>query len=366
MVYRPAISIIQHFYGVVVEHGRRVDALSDFERQELFYLAAVLPLLGADLGVAPSPVALCTDACESGYAIRWSCATAAECFSLTAVRECWRFRPARPAAPRHLATQDAEHGAADGAFDQWARDQVTDADGAFDQWARDQVTEAQLADAAADADRAPLAAAAQLLDRTDPCSAAFVVAQAVQGQLGYDIGADALFGNESVPQAPDCIAADCRWRRATVGVGRGPDLTHNLDAAVAADRLVSMVRRADVAGTELFSLGSNMSEQLSTECECARHRALHCPRRHAAAWQLAAGIVWRRRLVASMRNLSDADSRLALDRRLAPGQWVHGTRLDAYLEARRSLPRRHWPRAPPGNATLEVLSGGSRLTARLL
>ena len=66
MVYRPAISIIQHFYGVVVEHGRRVDALSDFERQELFYLAAVLPLLGADLGVAPSPVALCTDACESG------------------------------------------------------------------------------------------------------------------------------------------------------------------------------------------------------------------------------------------------------------------------------------------------------------
>ena len=66
MAYRPALSVIQHLYGFVAEHGWRVDALNDFERQELFYLAAVLPLLGADLGVAPSPVALCTDACESG------------------------------------------------------------------------------------------------------------------------------------------------------------------------------------------------------------------------------------------------------------------------------------------------------------
>ena len=92
-----------------------------------------------------------------------------------------------------------------------------------------------------------------------------------------------------------------------------------------------MVRRADVVGTELVSLGDNMSELLSTECGRARDRALNSTCRHAAAWQLAAGVVWRRRHVESKRNPSDADSRLALDGLLAPGQRFHGTRLDAYL-----------------------------------
>eukprot|EP00959_Pyramimonas_sp_CCMP1952_P072944 1524269-Pyramimonas_sp.AAC.1 len=69
-----------------------------------------------------------------------------------------------------------------------------------------------------------------------------------------------------------------------------------------------------------------MSELLAQERGHACNYALNSCCREAAAWQVAAGVDWRRRCVDTDRNPSDKDSRLGDRGKLAPGDTftLHG------------------------------------------
>ena len=95
------------------------------------------------------------------------------------------------------------------------------------------------------------------------------------------------------------------------GAWRHPGRIHLLEAKVSLMGLrnAAVSRRSE--DCVVLSLGDNMAEVLATERGRARDRGLNACCRQSFAWQLAAGVDWRRRYVPTDKNISDSDSRLA-------------------------------------------------------
>jgi hypothetical protein len=116
---RPALAALDHVYDFISQHDEDFGIFSDGLVEELRTIKAMLLLAGCDLGSPWSPVAFCSDACPSGFALSEAVFPVATIRQVARCRERWRFRGLADEA--FLASPGPEFGVA--RLADWSRDE---------------------------------------------------------------------------------------------------------------------------------------------------------------------------------------------------------------------------------------------------
>ena len=119
LLYRPALSILDHVYRFVFEHGSDVGKFDDFVLGELHCCASILPMLVCHLGNDVHPVGYCSDSSLYGYAVHSTPLSASEGQTLVQVRERWRFKVEANGVEVQVGAQVAGLSDGLGAFDRY-------------------------------------------------------------------------------------------------------------------------------------------------------------------------------------------------------------------------------------------------------
>ena len=110
-------------FKFAVQYGSTTATLSDEVRDELWIIAALLPVLGTDLGRPFATIAFSSDASLRGYALHSTAVSADLVAGAVGLKERWRFREPQFAGSvaATFARETARHTDAPlGDFDQWA------------------------------------------------------------------------------------------------------------------------------------------------------------------------------------------------------------------------------------------------------
>jgi hypothetical protein len=138
---------------------------------------------------------------------------------------------------------------------------------------------------------------------------------------------------------PDALLAPHRFRRIAVGAWKDDGHIHDKEGRIPLDGSRRSAGKTQHHDKRLLSIGDNMSEVLSFDGGLTKCHQLNALRRVAAANRIAAAITWTRRHVESVRNPSDADSRLPDAGLLRPGQRFCGDHDAAVLGKQAAAPR---------------------------
>ena len=351
-------SILWNIYKFITEHGSSIGTFDDFDLGELRVAAAVLLDIVVDLNPSTCEEVYVSDSSSRGYALfsgRFEPALVAQAVQ---VRERWKFRAPgvlfadEPLEPVKLPSQSAH---------------LVMGSGGFDDWAFSQVPEQELRKLERQRTARVLPAAVGAL------AAAHPEGGGAHLQLALEEGAQAshvVFGSAAVPPLAEPFAEPSNWRRRLVGAWTEPGVIHLPEARIALEGLRTACR--DISGRQrdgpaceivVLSIGDNASEILALDAGRAHDRALNTICRQAAGLQGQHRVRWRRRHIATHRNCSDGDSRLADEGKLRSGQCFRNDTVQRHLDCRR---RRKVPRGPlvplRGSAVLEVFGGQNWFT----
>jgi hypothetical protein len=123
-----------------------------------------------------------------------------------------------------------------------------------------------------------------------------------------------------LPRISHQILLPARWSRVVAGAWARPDAILSKEGGSALLGLGRAARRPECWDHLVPSLGDNLSEILCAERGRVKNHELNSLCRRAAAYQLAAGIGWRRRHVRTHVNIANSGSRLADGRLSALGE----------------------------------------------
>ncbi|CAK0887264.1 unnamed protein product, partial [Prorocentrum cordatum] len=312
----PLLSILQRVYAFSREQLGKVAILPADVWGELWIARSMLPFADADLRRPLCRTVWCSDASLLGYAFHETTAGLAEVFDVAQWKERWRFREVMEHVDRESRDVPAAAAIGPDTGQDWATVMVG---------------------AVREDTRVPSAAVAA----PSRLGAPYRHFERVEG---------------TVPPLPGRLTHAGRWSLVVAGCWRRREAIHLLEARAA---LLGLRRAAGSAGGQdavVVSLGDSLSELLAQERGRACNYALNSCCREAAAWQVAAGVDWRRRNVDADRNPSDKDSRLGDRGKLAPGDTftLHGParqraqrRADASNLLQRDLVSAAWAAVAP-------------------
>ena len=277
MVRKAALCVLQDTWAFVHRQRGARDGveLPVRVRDELRCAKGLLPVLCCSLGAPFCEEMYMTDASLKGYAVHIGRFDDATIFETGQWRERWRFQSL--AAPASLATDvpstDAVPLCMGKEFDSWT---ATD-------------TEAK-----------------------KPRDLIHRLRHAREGDF---VQQDSL-----VPPLHPVVVDPRSWRRVLVGAWSRPEVIHCCEVRASLLTLRRATRDVRNHGRQLVSIGDNLSEILATERGRGHNYELNAQVRRAAALQIGTGMIWRRRHVPTDLNVTDADSRLADDGLLQPGE----------------------------------------------